>query len=700
MKDRGKMHVTDRGFSKEDQLIITCARDGLSDASLAVAASLLQQELDWDYILEAAILHGVAPLLHRSLDQVQASQEDVSMPASTMKTLQQLYTNNRQRNQRLYTTLGEVVKALQAESIEVLGLKDIVLARTVFSDIGLRPIGDVDLLIHQSDYDQFAMCVADLGFSPLPSPDCPYLLKYAWALHFRRPADEVWLDVQWGVLQLEWDIYGEGNFDLETDRMWRNAYRFKIADYEILAPRPENMLFHLCMHLEGHRYAELILFSDIVAFIHHYGEEIDWLYFFALGKKYGVEASLYYTLLFVEQLFQCPLPFTLNESDLSPDYFKADLFAPMFGNLTTLHGALDEIDRTAAPPLAVMEQFEQVVRHQAVCAMRGYEELDNLASMIDQLEAEIILFDSRGSTKAFPSRALPEFPEIYMFTLQQARPCVEQALATCGFTERTDSAYVKRGVYASVDPALSDIPVRVDLHARFLKGLDAVLDLQIASPAAQSKKEMALQALSGALHRQDVDSAAKMTLNLALLTPEEMVVYFAARIGQQEYERLFKLCDLIEFLRRYPGEIHWQAVAELAAAHDMAAAVHVGLLAVNPLLDHPLPPEAFSHFEPLDAPPRLLNWARYGPGSLERYTSFKALFYCIFSLASTEGLAAKLKYLLRISDRRHQRALGLTCVNHAARLGWQILTSPLRRKRRYTVQDFAYWTRPETPSDS
>jgi len=683
-------------FSAEDQLLIQCAREKLNRCALQAASNLLGQDLDWEYVLDAAILHGVAPLLYRSLDQVRGAHEDISIPTAIRETLKHLYANNVRRNQRLYNTLGEVIGALEAENIEVLGLKDIVLAQTVFSDIGLRPMGDIDILIHKEDYDRFAACIADLGFSPLPSSTCPYLLKYAWALHFRRPADELWLDVQWGVLQLEWDIYGEGNFDLETDRMWRNAHRLRIEDYEILAPKPEDMLFHLCMHLEGHRYAELILFSDILAFIHHYGEEIDWSYFITLGKKYGVEASLYYTLLFVERLFHCPLPFSLSESDLAPDYFKADLFAPLFDNLTTLHGSLDEISRTAAPLKDVMDRFEQVVRHQAVCSMRGYEELDNLASMLNQFETEIILFDSRGSTKAFPSRALPEFPEIYMFALQKARPCVEQALATCGFVERTASEYVKRGVYASVDPALSEIPVRLDIHASFLASLDAVLDLQIASPGSQSKKEMALQALFGALRPKGVDAAATMTLNVALLTPEEMVVYFAARIGQREYERLFKLCDLIEFLRRYPGEIRWQAVAELAIVHDVAPAVHVGLLAVNPLLDQPFPAEIFSFFEPLDAPPRLFNWARYGPGSLERYTSFKALFYCMFSLASTEGLAAKLKYVLGISDQRRQKVIWMTCADHAVRLGWQILTSPFRKKREYTVKDFAYWTQPES----
>jgi len=121
---------------------------------------------------------------------------------------------------------------------------------------------------------------------------------------------------------------------------------------------------------------------------------------------------------------------------------------------------------------------------------------------------------------------------------------------------------------------------------------------------------------------------------------------------------------------------------------------------VNAWLDQPKLVEGLSLFEALEVSPRLFNWARYGPASLERYTSFKALFYCVFSLFSTRGFLAKLKYLFARSDRRQKKAAWLPCLVHAVRLGGQVLFAPFRKRKTYTAKDFAYWTYPEPTPES
>ena len=194
------------GLAREEQLLIQCSRVDMSDHQIADATALLRESLDWDYILETSITHAVAPLFFHGLSRVlQVMTPDNCVPEPILAELQKLSRGSRSRNRRLYRVLGDIAKAFQRAKIPVLGLKDIQLAREVYPDMALRPMGDVDILIHFSDYDKAAKCLAELGFVSLPSSDIPYTLKYAWGQHFCRPADGVWVDLQWNVLQMEWD---------------------------------------------------------------------------------------------------------------------------------------------------------------------------------------------------------------------------------------------------------------------------------------------------------------------------------------------------------------------------------------------------------------------------------------------------------------------------------------------------------------
>jgi hypothetical protein len=690
------------GFSPEDRLLFHCSRVNLSEEALAAASVLLQQDLNWDYILETSILHGVAPLFYGGLRQLSGIMDVASaVPSKSLEELERLYHHNLARNRRLYGVVGEVFRAFARNGVQAMGLKDLPLARTVFPDMGLRPIGDIDILIHQEDYAQVEKCLGDLGFVPLPEPDCPYLLKYAWALHFHRAADDVWIDVQWGVLQLEWDAYAEGNFDFEIERMWRGARILAIDDYEILEPKPEDMLFHLCMHLEGHHYAELILLCDIAELLQTYGDTLDWEYLITLAKKYRVEASLYYALLITQRLFDCTLPGSFGELESERMYFNANLLGPLFGNLTTLHVALDDVYRLASPPAEVMARFEAIVRRQTAYAMRLYEELDRLATTSRDLGAAVAIFGGGSSQMVFPSQALPPFPDIYLYTLEQDRSRLSQALLASGFVKDQGSdaeAYGKHREFESRDPAVSAGPLSLEIQVQVVDELKTLL--QPGAERTGSKKHLALQVLAGALRLEEDEPIIRLQLYLVVLEPEEMVSYLAARSSQRQHERLFGLCSFLEFFRCYDGPVAWQRVAETARRHGLEHQVHEGLLMANALLSYPLPTGALSQFDSSGPSSHLLRWARYGPAEMQRYTSFKELFFRVFAFLSIRGMGAKLRYLSSPSNDGRTGGMFLRGVDQAARLGAEQLASSFRRPTSYTATDFAYWTKPEPMGDA
>jgi hypothetical protein len=684
-------------FAAEDQLLFQCSRVEMDDEAIAMASDLLQERLNWDYILEASIRHGVSPLFHYGLKQLAPVVElDRLVPASTTERLQELYLGNQARNHRLYRTIGDIFNGFEQAGVQAMGLKDIQLTKEVYLDIGLRPMGDIDILIHDEDYRKVATCMLGMGFNPLPDPNILYTLKYAWGHHFRRPSDNVWVDIQWDIIQREWDAYREGNFVFEIDRMWRGANLMTIDDRHIWVPRPEDMLFHLCLHLEGHRYAELILFCDIVEMLRHYDRQLDWRYFIDITRKYGAESSVYYVLRLIQYLFKIPLPALLLQ-ELKPAYFKANLFTPLFGNLTPLHLSLDGIRLAAFPPDEVMNEFETVVRQQAASASRLYREIDNIASAFKGAGGSVVILDGASSEKIFPDPSLRPFEEIRFFILNRDLPCMRQILSDCGYTVRgayDSETFVKEQEISSADPLLARRPTRLVLQAD--------VERSLSYPSRQNSngsiKDVAFKSIRAKLAGPKSDNGnIPAHFKIIALSPEDMVVHLAAWLGEQKQNRLFRLNSLLEFFRSYTAPLDWQQIAHTAQQYGISQLVDEGLLVINELLDTgELPSTALPLSAGPISPPKVLEWARYGPSSLDLHTDLKRPFFYLFSFLSVTGTKAKFRYLLR-SLAGYQ---GNKPVLSGLALEFVTGVPSLIRRKQHVARKLAYWVETEPASET
>jgi hypothetical protein len=670
------------------------------EEDIPAISRLLALDLDWHYLLEASIRHGVAPLFHRGLQQVADGVDvDGSIPPGIRQELQGLYEGNRARNRRLYGVIGEVAEALEGAGIAVMGLKDIQLGREVYPDLGLRPMGDVDLLIHEEDYERVAGCMASLGFVPLPSPDIPFTRKYAWAHHFQRPADDVWIDMQWNVLQLEWDAYGEGNFDFEIERMWQGARQMAIGDSKILVPRPEDMLFHLCLHLEGHHYAELILFCDIVEFLGHYAGRLDWQYLVRITKRYGVESSLYYVLFLTQQLFGVALP-PVFWRELEPTYFRAGVFEALYGNLTNLHISLDEIREAAHPPAEAMLEFEATVRLQAAAAMRLSAEIDQIVGEFVDGGGRLAIVEGEPSERLFADPLLKPFGEIRLFVLDSDLSHLQRVLAERGFEAEMDTgseAYQRSWEVVSRDPALRGRPARLRLRAKVVTEIDGLLEP--GEGEGRSKKEIALNLLKArATGHKGVYGEIPVILGIKALSPEDMLVYLAGRLGRQEQNRLFGLCFLLEFFRCYIGPIDWQQVARRSEEYGIGDAVGEGLQIASELLDdEQLPAAALALCADPASPPQIFELARYRPASPGFDTDLKRLFLYLLSLVSLDGLKAKSRYLLQSLWGYPGNRLMLPRLVVETGVG---MVAQIRKRRADTTTSLAFWVEPGVRSEN
>src|SRR5262249_32026760 len=133
------------GLRPEAEILLCSARVYLDASSAERIRDLLQQDIDWDYLLSTATAQGVMPLLHWHLNR---DFQD-ALPKPFSRDLHHLFQRNALNN--LYLT-GELLKALnlwETHGIAAIAFKGPTLAASVYGSLALRQSGDLDILLRR-----------------------------------------------------------------------------------------------------------------------------------------------------------------------------------------------------------------------------------------------------------------------------------------------------------------------------------------------------------------------------------------------------------------------------------------------------------------------------------------------------------------------------------------------------------------------
>ena len=98
----------------------------------------------WDLLAAKAQTEGIAPLLYWRLSK---SGKFSSLPQSTRNFLRLAYSGTWMQNQRNLKELKILAQQFHQAGVPVAALKGVCFALTIYPNIGLRPMGDVDILV-------------------------------------------------------------------------------------------------------------------------------------------------------------------------------------------------------------------------------------------------------------------------------------------------------------------------------------------------------------------------------------------------------------------------------------------------------------------------------------------------------------------------------------------------------------------------
>ena len=149
-----------------------CGRLFLSTArpdELIEAARALSPD-EWHELFANATAQGMASLVYQMSARSGAL---ASAPEMYAALLMSSYTRSLISVRRIELQLDEMLRAFAAESLETLVLKGPPLARRLYGDPALRPIGDLDLLTRPVDLENAIDTLKSLGYQAIPSYGSP-----------------------------------------------------------------------------------------------------------------------------------------------------------------------------------------------------------------------------------------------------------------------------------------------------------------------------------------------------------------------------------------------------------------------------------------------------------------------------------------------------------------------------------------------
>lgn len=251
---------------------------------------------------EASRLQAIPLLLHTlGKDAVSASPELSSLYRAQYM---QNYLSATLRMKELINMLG----CLRDKDIETILLKGAALTMTVYRDLGLRPMQDIDLLIRRDELARATATLCDLGYQryrPLGPPAQARTDDFHGEVAYVKNCGfTVAIEPHW-TLGHKYPYSGRIN----VDGLWQRAKRarFKGVDAPVLCP--EDSLIHLCLHLFQHgQDFWLVPACDIKALVDHYKDSFGWKSFLDRVFKFHLCLPVKYSLVKTSELFHAPVP--------------------------------------------------------------------------------------------------------------------------------------------------------------------------------------------------------------------------------------------------------------------------------------------------------------------------------------------------------------------------------------------------------
>ena len=255
----------------EAMLLLCCARTHIDTEKAEQIRQLLQEDIDWDYLIRVALQHGMMPLLSWHLSAICSE----AVPTATLHQLRSHFHTNAQHNLFLTGELLKLLNLLEGQGISAVPFKGPILATIVYGNLALRQFGDLDILVHEKDFVKTKGLLIAQGYQPWRQLTGAQEIRHLQSEHaytFIRADGKVHVDLHWRFAQRRIA------FALDPERLWERLERIPLAGRSVPTLPPEETLLILCMHGAKHSWGRLAWVCDVAELVRTHKEiKYEWV---------------------------------------------------------------------------------------------------------------------------------------------------------------------------------------------------------------------------------------------------------------------------------------------------------------------------------------------------------------------------------------------------------------------------------------
>lgn len=281
-------------LTNEYRLLLACAHPDLKAQHIEQARSAILGGLDWDLLGRHADRHGLSPLLSRNL-QLHFPLEVPAPQSQREKSFQ-----HNVGNLFLAGALLNVLNAMRAAGIRALAYKGPALAASLYGDITLREMSDLDILVEPASISAARKVLIELGYQPFFT-----LTRKQEEARLGSDCESEFSDGR-VVVDLHWQItppHLAPRFSFEA--LWQRRRDVTIGQKAVPTFSAEDTALVLAVHGGKHLWPRLSWLADFAGSLH---SNLDWPLMRARAKEAHAGRMLLLALALAHDILRVQIP--------------------------------------------------------------------------------------------------------------------------------------------------------------------------------------------------------------------------------------------------------------------------------------------------------------------------------------------------------------------------------------------------------
>jgi hypothetical protein len=250
---------------------------------------LLDDPIPWPEVAQLAHQQGVLHLIYPAARRV-----DQSPPDEVGNGLRLAYLGVAAANALRFRQMAAIRAALRSQDIPVVLLKGAALAESLYGNLALRNMDDLDLLVPHGRAEESRLLLRGLGYRPHEIEERPgtHLVYRGTEAFVPAGSYACPVGLHWHLLDTPYYLHR-----VPMGWFWERTCLATVGGEEVRVLSPEANLVYLPAHLAlHHRMHGLAWLVDLAWLVHHSRQALDWEEIVGTAQRFELLLALQATL--------------------------------------------------------------------------------------------------------------------------------------------------------------------------------------------------------------------------------------------------------------------------------------------------------------------------------------------------------------------------------------------------------------------